>query len=144
MPTLEFEGKPFVYSRHLSVPFRELDGDLNKNLLGGKKPSQGATSLLRGQRERDLYQPAVQHRQQGMSIQQQLTVDERMAWQSGCGEDGGAPSIVILPWSSTRCCTSRGKVQLFCESCATDEKHLLRRFAQLYFDFLSGCVGEFA
>ena len=24
MPTLEFKGKPFVYSHHLSVPFREL------------------------------------------------------------------------------------------------------------------------
>jgi adenine-specific DNA-methyltransferase len=24
MPTLEFEGKPFVYSHHLSVPYREL------------------------------------------------------------------------------------------------------------------------
>ena len=30
MPTLEFKGKPFVYSHHLSVPFRELIVDPKK------------------------------------------------------------------------------------------------------------------
>lgn len=39
MPTLEFKGKPFVYSHHLSVPFRELIFDAKKSLPGGKKAS---------------------------------------------------------------------------------------------------------
>ena len=37
MPTLEFKGKPFVYSHHLSVPFRELIVDPKKSYPGGKK-----------------------------------------------------------------------------------------------------------
>jgi hypothetical protein len=32
MPTLEFKGKQFVYSHHLSVPFRELKVDAAKSL----------------------------------------------------------------------------------------------------------------
>ncbi|MBX6426441.1 MAG: hypothetical protein IRZ09_11040 [Variibacter sp.] len=32
MPTLEFKGRPFVYSHHLSVPFRELIVDPKKSL----------------------------------------------------------------------------------------------------------------
>ena len=32
MPTLDFKGKPFVYSHHLSVPFRGLDIDASKSL----------------------------------------------------------------------------------------------------------------
>src|ERR1700731_3344470 len=40
MPTLEFKGKPFVYSHHLSVPFRELIVDPEKSLVAkGRKPS---------------------------------------------------------------------------------------------------------
>lgn len=40
MPTLEFKGKPFVYSHHLSVPFRELIVDPKKSLPAkGQKPS---------------------------------------------------------------------------------------------------------
>ena len=35
MPTLEFKGKPFVYSHHLSVPFRELVIDPKKSLPEG-------------------------------------------------------------------------------------------------------------
>ncbi len=35
MPTLEFKGKPFVYSHHLSVPFRELVVDPKKGLTRG-------------------------------------------------------------------------------------------------------------
>ena len=30
MPSLEFKGKQFVYSHHLSVPFRELIVDAKK------------------------------------------------------------------------------------------------------------------
>jgi len=41
MPTLDFKGKPFVYSHHLSVPFRELVVDANKSL-----PSEGSTPSL--------------------------------------------------------------------------------------------------
>ena len=41
MPTLEFKGKQFVYSHHLSVPFRELKIDKKKSLPEkGNKPSQ--------------------------------------------------------------------------------------------------------
>ena len=35
MPTLDFKGKPFVYSHHLSVPFRELVVDEAKSLSSG-------------------------------------------------------------------------------------------------------------
>ena len=41
MPTLEFKGKPFVYSHHLSVPFRELVVDPKKSL-----PAKGQKALL--------------------------------------------------------------------------------------------------
>lgn len=40
MPTLEFKGKPFVYSHHFSVPFRELIIDKGKS-----EPPDGAPSL---------------------------------------------------------------------------------------------------
>lgn len=33
MPTLDFKGKPFVYSHHLSVPFRELKVDAAKSVV---------------------------------------------------------------------------------------------------------------
>lgn len=40
MPSLEFKGKQFVYSHHLSVPFRELIVDAKKSIPEkGKKPS---------------------------------------------------------------------------------------------------------
>ena len=40
MPTLEFEGKQFIYTHHLSVPFRELKVDAAKSLPGpGRMPS---------------------------------------------------------------------------------------------------------
>ncbi len=32
MPILEFKGKQFVYSHHLSVPFLELEVDAGKSL----------------------------------------------------------------------------------------------------------------
>lgn len=42
MPTLEFKGKQFVYSHHLSVPFRELKVAADKSLPApGRKPSLG-------------------------------------------------------------------------------------------------------
>lgn len=41
MPTLEFKGKPFVYSHHLSVPFRELKVDADRSL-----PSEGSAPSL--------------------------------------------------------------------------------------------------
>jgi adenine-specific DNA-methyltransferase len=43
MPTLDFKGKPFVYSHHLSVPFREMIVDEAKSL-----PDQGASPSLDG------------------------------------------------------------------------------------------------
>lgn len=43
MPTLEFKGKPFVYSHHLSVPFRELIIDAEKSL-----PADGDSTSLDG------------------------------------------------------------------------------------------------
>ena len=39
MPTLEFKGKPFVYSHHLSVPFRELRIDADKSLPAAAGPN---------------------------------------------------------------------------------------------------------
>jgi adenine-specific DNA-methyltransferase len=49
MPTLEFKGKPFVYSHHLSVPFRELIVDLKKSLpRKGQKPSLDDNLIVHG------------------------------------------------------------------------------------------------
>jgi adenine-specific DNA-methyltransferase len=48
MPTLEFKGKPFVYSHHLSVPFRELVIDPKKSLPGGKKASLDDNLIIHG------------------------------------------------------------------------------------------------
>ena len=40
MPTLDFKGKQFVHSHHLSVPFRELRVEAKKSLpVKGGKPS---------------------------------------------------------------------------------------------------------
>ncbi len=41
MPTLEFKGKQFIYSHHLSVPFRELKIDADKSL-----PAPGQVTSL--------------------------------------------------------------------------------------------------
>lgn len=49
MPTLEFKGKPFVYSHHLSVPFRELIVDAKKSLPPkGQKPSLDDNLIIHG------------------------------------------------------------------------------------------------
>lgn len=49
MPTLEFKGKPFVYSHHLSVPFRELVVDAKKSLPPkGSKPSLDDNLIIHG------------------------------------------------------------------------------------------------
>jgi adenine-specific DNA-methyltransferase len=49
MPTLEFKGKPFVYSHHLSVPFRELIVDPEKSLVAkGRKPSLDDNLIIHG------------------------------------------------------------------------------------------------
>ena len=32
MPTLDFKGKQFIYSHHLTVPFRTLEVDATKSL----------------------------------------------------------------------------------------------------------------
>jgi adenine-specific DNA-methyltransferase len=48
MPTLEFKGKPFVYSHHLSVPFRELTVDAKKSFPGGKNASLDDNLIIHG------------------------------------------------------------------------------------------------
>lgn len=49
MPTLEFKGKQFVYSHHLSVPFRELKVDAEKSLPAeGQKPSFDDNLIIHG------------------------------------------------------------------------------------------------
>lgn len=49
MPTLDFKGKQFVYSHHLSVPFRELQVDAKKSLPAkGKKPSLDDNLIIHG------------------------------------------------------------------------------------------------
>lgn len=49
MPTLDFKGKQFVYSHHLSVPFRELKVDADKSLpLKGKSPSLDDNLIIHG------------------------------------------------------------------------------------------------
>lgn len=49
MPTLDFKGKQFVYSHHLSVPFRELQVDAKKSLPSkGQKPSLDDNLIIHG------------------------------------------------------------------------------------------------
>ncbi|MEI6233294.1 MAG: site-specific DNA-methyltransferase [Planctomycetota bacterium] len=49
MPTLEFKGKSFVHSHHLSVPFRELVIDAEKSRpLDGQKPSLQDNLIIHG------------------------------------------------------------------------------------------------
>ncbi len=49
MPTLDFKGKQFVYSHHLSVPFRELKVIADKSLpLEGKSPSLDDNLIIHG------------------------------------------------------------------------------------------------
>jgi adenine-specific DNA-methyltransferase len=49
MPSLEFKGKSFVYTHHLSVPFRELVVDAKKSLLvNGQKPSLDDNLIIHG------------------------------------------------------------------------------------------------
>jgi len=49
MPTLEFKGKQFVYSHHLSVPFRELQVEPEKSLPAeGQKPSLDDNLIIHG------------------------------------------------------------------------------------------------
>lgn len=49
MPTLDFKGKPFVYSHHLSVPFRELVVDAKKSLVAkGQEPSLDDNLIIHG------------------------------------------------------------------------------------------------
>ncbi len=49
MPTLDFKGKQFVYSHHLSVPFRELKVVPDKSLpTNGQKPSLDDNLIIHG------------------------------------------------------------------------------------------------
>lgn len=49
MPTLDFKGKPFVYSHHLSVPFRELIVDPAKSLPpAGAEPGLDGNLIIHG------------------------------------------------------------------------------------------------
>jgi len=48
MPSLEFKGKPFVYSHHLSVPFRELIVDKKKSFPGGAMASLDDNLIIHG------------------------------------------------------------------------------------------------
>jgi adenine-specific DNA-methyltransferase len=49
MPTLEFKGKQFIHSHHLSVPFRELKVDAAKSLPApGRKPSLDDNLIIHG------------------------------------------------------------------------------------------------
>lgn len=49
MPSIEFKGKQFVYSHHLSVPFRELTVDAKKSLPEkGKKPLLDDNLIIHG------------------------------------------------------------------------------------------------
>jgi len=49
MPTLDFKGKQFVYSHHLSVPFRELKVESDKSLpLEGNSPSLADNLIIHG------------------------------------------------------------------------------------------------
>jgi adenine-specific DNA-methyltransferase len=49
MPSLDFKGKQFVYTHHLTVPFRELEVDAKKSLPAKKaKPSMDDNLIIHG------------------------------------------------------------------------------------------------
>ena len=48
MPTLDFKGKQFIYSHHLTVPFRTLEIDGDKSLTGEKPPSLDDNLIVHG------------------------------------------------------------------------------------------------
>jgi len=48
MPTLDFKGKPFVYSHHLSVPFRGLEIDKKRSMPGKGGPSLDDNLIIHG------------------------------------------------------------------------------------------------
>jgi adenine-specific DNA-methyltransferase len=49
VPTLDFKGKPFVYSHHLSVPFRELVVDADKSVPpAGEAPGLDGNLIIHG------------------------------------------------------------------------------------------------
>lgn len=48
MPTLDFKGKPFVYSHHLSVPFRGLEIDEKKSMPGPNGTSLDDNLIIHG------------------------------------------------------------------------------------------------
>jgi len=48
MPTLDFKGKLFVYSHHLSVPFRGLEIDAKKSMPGPDGPSLDDNLIIHG------------------------------------------------------------------------------------------------
>ena len=75
MPMLEFKGKPFVYSHHLSVPFRELVLDSKRSVPGGKKTSPEENLVIHG----DIYSGQGQTR---------VEAHERGADHGGGGEHG--------------------------------------------------------
>ena len=56
MPTLDCTDKLFVYSHHLSVPFRELVVDANKSLVTkGQEPSLDDNLVIHGDNSRYWY-----------------------------------------------------------------------------------------
>jgi hypothetical protein len=65
MPSLEFKGKPFVYSHHFSVPFRELVIDAKKSVPGGKKSSLDDNLIIHGDNLEALKAPAASLRGEG-------------------------------------------------------------------------------
>ena len=49
MPTLDFKGKNYVYSHHLSVPFRDLKIDAKKSKpVKGEKPDMDDNLIIQG------------------------------------------------------------------------------------------------
>ena len=48
MPSLDFKGKQFVYTHHLTVPFRELVVDAKKSLPAKGKPSMDDNLFIHG------------------------------------------------------------------------------------------------
>lgn len=74
MPTLDFKGKQFVYSHHLSVPFRELRVEAKKSLPAkGAKPALDDNLIIHG----DL----VEHDDNGLCVTAHTQVgDESYVW----------------------------------------------------------------
>jgi hypothetical protein len=96
MPTLDFKGKSFVYTHHLSVPFRELVVDAKKSLpAGGSKPGLDDNLIIHGDNLHALKAFAPDKR-----VRKMLFKTDQLWSEIACYEPGQSTVSVV----KTTCC----------------------------------------